>query len=69
MEELKQPDSANTDRKRAFGLAIATAKTFEMQGVKNRVFESKSTTKKVMKNFIKPINMLGGYNKPRIIKF
>ena len=69
LEELKQPDSANTDRKRAFGLAIATAKTFEMQGVKNRVFESKSTTKKVVKNFIKPINMLGGYNKPRIIKF
>ena len=73
LEELKQPDSANTDRKRAFGLAITAAKTFEIQGIKTRVLEESKTKNKKEEKKTRAVNFLGGFGgktkKPRTIRF
>lgn len=67
LEELKQPDSANTDRKRAFGLAITAAKTFEIQGIKTRIREESSFKEKKISTKKRPIILLG--KEKRLIRF
>jgi hypothetical protein len=46
LEEFKYTGKENTDRSRAFSLAMVMAKTYEIQGFKSRIRETKNTKPK-----------------------
>jgi hypothetical protein len=60
LEEFKYTGKENTDRSRAFSLAMVMAKTYEIQGFKTRIRDSKSSERKE-KPKPRVRSLLGGY--------